>query len=196
VSGVARRARGCAAALGAAGLLLAPLARPAVAQSDTTAVAPPAAVPSGAAAQPAPSQSAEPAPYRTPPGIKWGKWGAALLAVAATGIGVHQHNAGNNAYATLVRYCGNVTCTIGSDGRYQDGFAEGTYQQVVRDDRSARAWIVAGQLAAVGSAVLFVLELRHTSEPPNVPYSGLVVESERGMTRIGWRVPVRILTGR
>jgi len=192
VSGVAGlRARGWTAALGAAGLLLASLARPALAQSDTAAVAP-----AGAAAQPAPAQSAEPAPNRTPPGIKWGKWGAALLAVAATGIGVHQHNAGNSAYATLVRYCGNVTCTIGSDGRYQDGFAEGTYQQVVRDDRSARAWIVAGQLAAVGSAVLFVLELRHTSEPPNIPYSGFLVESEPGVTRVGWRVPVRILTGR
>lgn len=188
-----------ATTVGAAGLLLAALVRPALAQSDTAAApaAPPAAVPAPAPAARQPADPAlEQAPYRTPPGIRWGKWGAALVAVAATGIGVHQHNAGNNAYADLVHYCANVTCTIGPDGHYEDGFAEATYRQVVRDDRSARVWIVAGQLAAVGSAVLFVLELKHQSEPPNIPYSGLLVESGLGETRIGWRVPVRILTGR
>ena len=173
------RARGAgpAAALAAA-LLLAPLARAAQAQNDTAATAPPAAVPGSAR------------PDVTPAGIKWGKWAAAALAVGATAVGLHQHNAGNDAYAALVGYCGRVPCTIAPDGHYADSRAEGIYQQVVRDDRSARVWIVAGQLAAVGSAVLFVLELRHHNEPPNIPYAGLIVESRQGVTRVGYRVGI------
>ena len=167
-----------------AGSVFAPAwARPALAQSDTAAApAAPAVVPAAAV---------------TPPGIRYGKWAAAALAVGATAVGLHQHNAGNDAYAALVRYCGElVTCTIGSDGRYADPAAEATYQRVVRDDRSARAWLVAGQLAALGTAVLFVLELRHEGGPPNIPFNGLMVESGDGVTRVGFRVPIKIGTGR
>ena len=149
------------------------LGRPAVAQTDSTASA----------------------AYHIPPAIKWGKWAAAALAVGATAFGVHQHNAGNNAYADLVEYCGGVTCSIGPDGRYVDARAEATYQRVVRNDRSARVLIVGGQLAALGSAVLFVMELRHRTGPPNIPFNGLMVESSQGVTRVGFRVPIN-LTGR
>ncbi len=154
----------------AASLCVAVPSHPAVAQTDSTVAA----------------------AYHNPPAIKWGKWAAAALAVGATALGVHQHNAGNNAYADLVEYCGALTCSIGPDGRYVDARPEATYQRVVRDDRSARAWIVGGQLAALGSAVLFVLELGHRTGPPNIPFNGLLVESGNGVTRVGYRVPVRI----
>jgi hypothetical protein len=157
------------------------------------------AVAGAAAAQPllAQSDSAAPAPYRTAPAIKWGKWAVAIAAVGSTALGIHQHNAGNNAYRALVLYCGQaITCAIGPDGRYRDARAEATYQQVVRDDRSARAWLVFGQVAALGSAVLFILELRHETGPPNVPFSGLMVESAAGVTRVGYRIPVRIAAGK
>ncbi len=154
------------------------------------------------AAAPAPplalaqNDSAPPAPYRIAPAVTWGKWAAAAVAVGSTVLGIRQHNAGNNAYADLVMYCGEViTCSIGPDGRYVDAWAEATYQQVVRDDRSARAWLIVGQVAAVGTAVLFILELKHETGPPNIPYSGLMVESEDGVTRVGVRIPLR-LTGR
>ena len=145
------------------------------------------------AARPALAQSDSAAAYRTPPAITWGKWAAAALAVGSTALGIHQHYAGNDAYRNLVLYCGGaITCSIGPDGRYADGRAEATYQQVVRDDRSARAWLVLGQVAAIGTAVLFVLELRHESGPPNIPFSGLLVESGDGVTRVGYRIPVRL----
>lgn len=156
-----------------AGLVIAaaPAARPAFAQSDSSAAA----------------------PYRTAPAITWGKWAAAALAVGSTVLGIHQHNAGNNAYRDLVLYCGEaITCSIGPGGRYVDARAEATYQQVVRDDRSARAWLVLGQVAAVGSAVLFVLELRHEAGPPNIPFSGLLVEPGNRAMRLGYRVPFRL----
>ncbi len=125
----------------------------------------------------------------TPAAIKWGKWAAAALAVGFTGLGIHQHNAGDAAYSELIAYCRNASCPIGSDGRYANSGAEALYQRVVRDDRMARAWLIGGQVAAVGSAILFVLELSRNREPPNIPYSGFNVESDRrGRTRVGWRV--------
>jgi hypothetical protein len=165
-------------ALATLALVAAASAPPAFAQRDSAAPA------------------AAPVPYRVAPSITWGKWAAAAAAVGSTVLGIRQHNAGNNAYRDLVLYCGEViTCSIGSDGRYVDARAEATYQQVVRHDRSARAWLVVGQLAALGSAVLFVLELKHGGGPPNIPFNGITVDSGNGVTRVGYRIPIR-LTGR
>jgi len=157
-------------------LVAAAVPRVAPAQADTAAGRPPAV-----AARPV-----------TPAAIRYGKWAAAALAVGATAVGIHAHNAGNDAFAALVRYCGQITCTLAPNGRYADPMAEATYQQVVRHDRAARVWLVAGQVSAVGAAVLFVLELRHTGEPPNIPFNGLLVEPGLRETRVGVRVPVEI----
>jgi hypothetical protein len=127
----------------------------------------------------------------TPGGIKYGKWAAAAIAALTTAVGVHEHNAGNNAYAALVGYCSQIAvCRIAPDGRYADARAEAAYQQVVRDDRAARVWLVAGQVSAVGAAVLFVLELRHVAGPPNIPFNGLLVEPGLRQTKVGFRVGV------
>ena len=133
-----------------------------------------------------------PQPERpTPFAIKWGKWGAAALAVGFTAFGIHQHNQGDAAYRALIDRCRAIPCPFAPDGRYADAAAEALYQRVVRGDRGARAWLVGGQLAAVGSAVLFVLELSTNREPPNIPYSGLVVESDAYGTRLGWRIRLK-----
>jgi len=162
------------AALLAAGLC----ARPALAQRDTAATAPPAA----GAVRPA-----------TPGAIKYGKWAAAAIAAVTTAIGIHEHNAGNNAYAGLVGYCSQIAiCRLAPDGRYADARAEAAYQQVVRDDRAARVWLVSGQVSAVAAAVLFVLELRHAAGPPNIPFSGLLVEPGLRQNKVG----VRVMLGR
>jgi hypothetical protein len=129
------------------------------------------------------------------PAITWGKWAAAALALGSTALGIHQHYAGDNAYRALVLYCGDaITCGVGPDGHYVNSQAEAKYQEVVRDDRSARAWLVIGQVAAIGAAVLFVLELKHDAGPPNIPFSGLTLETASGVTRVGYRIPVRIRT--
>jgi hypothetical protein len=125
---------------------------------------------------------------RTAPVIKWGKWAAAAAAVGFMTLGVRQHNAGDAAFSDLVHYCRTSLCALTPDGRYADPQAEARYQRVVRDDRSARVWLVAGQVSAIGAAVLFVLELRSSKEPPNIPYSGLVVEAGGYGTRVGWRI--------
>ncbi len=124
--------------------------------------------------------------------VGWAKWVTAAFAAGFTALGVEQHNSGNAAFRSLIRYCGQVTCALTPGGTYVDGSAEATYQHVVRSDRAARVWLVAGQVTAVGTAVLFVVDLMRQREPPNIPYSGLLVESEDGVTRVGYRIPVRI----
>ncbi len=159
------------------------------AQSDTAASAGPPAMRVHADSVPA----VRPAPAV----LGWSKWAAAGLAAGFVTLGIERHNAGNAAFRALISYCGRTaTCTIASDGRYADPTAEATYQRVVRADRAARGWLIAGQVTAVGGAVLFVLDLMRQREPGNIPYSGLLVESGGGATRVGWRIPVRIGTGR
>jgi hypothetical protein len=134
-----------------------------------------------------PAQEAAPA-RRTSPAITWGKWAAAAAAVSFTALGIRQHDAGDAAFRDLVDYCRTALCTLTPGGRYADPRAEASYQRVVRHDRLARAWLVGGQVAAIGSALLFVLELRRGREPPSIPYSGLVVESGADGARLGWRI--------
>jgi len=122
------------------------------------------------------------------PAVKWGKWAAAAAAVGFTAVGIRQHNAGDAAFSDLVSYCRATLCTLTPGGRYADPEAEARYQRVVRDDRSARAWLIGGQVAALGSALLFVLELSRTKEPPSIPFSGLVAEADAHGARLGWRV--------
>lgn len=137
------------------------------------------------------AQTAPPAERETPFAIKWGKWTTAALAVGFTALGIRQHNDGDAAYHALIDRCRTIPCPFGPDGRYADAAAEALYQRVVRDDRSARGWLVGGQIAAVGSAVLFVLELSRNREPPNIPYSGFLVESDARGARVGWRVHLK-----
>ena len=173
-----------AAVLLAGTVALTVLADPAGAQSDTTAAARPPAVRVEADSTPA-------SPVAGPWALGWGKWAAAALAAGFTTLGIERHNDGNAAYRSLITYCGQTAiCTIAPDGRYADPTAEATYQRVVRSDRAARAWLVAGQITAVASAVLFVMDLMRQREPPNIPYSGLLVESGDGVTRVGVRIPI------
>ncbi len=144
-----------------------------------------------ALAQPLRAQTAQVEAPRTPFAVHWGKWAAAAAAVSFTALGIHQHNDGDAAYNDLIAYCGTVACPFGPDGRYVDPRAESLYQRIVRDDRSARAWLVGGQLAAVGSAVLFVIELTRERPEPNIPYSGFYVDAGRYGTKVGWRIPLR-----
>lgn len=146
------------------------------------------AVPDIAAAQ---QDSAPPPPVSG--FVRHGKWAAAALFVAATGVAVFEHGAAEDAFAELRTMCGTtVQCSIGQDGRYTDPAAEAQYQEVVAGDRAARAWFITGQVALAGATALFVIELLHARGSTNIPYSGLIVTPTRGGTRIGLRFPIRL----
>ena len=127
----------------------------------------------------------------TPPGIRYGKWAAAAVAVGFTAMGIRTHQAADDDFRALADYCkGQGACALGTDGRYTDPVAEERYRDIVRGDRTARAWLISGQTAIVGSAILFVLELKRERGPRNIPYSGLVIEPGAFGTRIGLRLPI------
>ena len=155
----------------AALLLGAALTRAAAAQ------APPAVAPSGDAA-------------RTPPIVRYGKWGAAALFVGFTALGVIQHREANDAYDNLRDYCRTGSCSIGFDGHYANPVAEARYQEVVHADRAARAWLVSGQVALAGATALFIVELLNARGTRNIPFQGLTITPGRSATRIGWKLPI------
>lgn len=131
------------------------------------------------------SLSAQEQPRPAPAVYRYGKWTAALLAAGATAVGISTHNAANRAYDDLIDFCRANPCRLQPDGYYVDAEAEARYDVVVRRDRAARAWFVAGQAAIAGAVALFILEIRHgPRDPANVPFSGLVLEPGR----VGWRV--------
>ena len=178
-----------AAVVLAAALALTALAGPARAQSGAT---PPDTTPAPAE-PPAMGVPPDTVPVQrpAPAAVGWGKWAAAALAAGFTAAGVEQHNNGNAAFRSLITYCGQAVCALAPDGRYADPAAEATYQRVVRADRAARVWLVAGQVTAVGTAVLFVVDLLRQQEPANIPYAGLLLlESGDGVTRVGFRIPL------
>lgn len=124
-----------------------------------------------------------------PPAIHYGKWATAVLALGFTGLGLRAHNGADADFRDLVDYCKRAGgCTLGPDGRYANAEAEARYRAVVHGDRAARAYLVGGQAALVGSVVLFVLELKRGRGTRNIPYSGLIVRPGRFGTRVGVRI--------
>lgn len=118
---------------------------------------------------------------------RYGKWTAALLAAGATAMGISTHNAADRAYAGLLDWCRSTPCRLQPDGHYMDAEAEARYDVVVRRDRAARVWFIAGQAALAGAVALFILEIRHgPRDPANVPFSGLVLEPGRMGVRLSF----------
>ena len=134
------------------------------------------------------AQAPAPPPGRTPAAIRYGKFAALGLAAGFTALGAVTHHRADAYYRdvlTLCRYHG--PCPIGPDGRYANAAAEALFQRVVRGDRSARLWLLGGQAALAGSAVLFVIELKRKRGPENIPFSPYVAAGPLG-TRVGVRL--------
>lgn len=123
----------------------------------------------------------------TPPIVRYGKWGAAALFAGLTFMGVSEHGKANSAFRRLQSFCRTSgQCAIGPDGRYANPAAESRYQTVVSSDRAARGWLISGQVALAGAAVLFIVELMEERGTPNIPFQGLLIEPGPKTTRVGW----------
>jgi hypothetical protein len=122
--------------------------------------------------------------------VRYGKWGAAALFVALTATGAAVHEAANTDYDKLTAFCRDIgPCDIGADGRYVDPAPEALYQEVVHGDRTARVWLMGGQVALAGAVTLFILELRERKAPRDIPFDPYVAVG-RGVTQVGVRVPI------
>lgn len=121
---------------------------------------------------------------------RYGKWAALGLAAGFTALGATTHDRADRDYSALLDYCrGSGPCPLGPDGRYTDPRAEALYSRVRDRDRTARAFLIGGQVALLSSAVLFVVDLTRGKEPRNIPYAGYVAAGRYG-TRVGVRVPL------
>ena len=171
-----------------AGGIVARTPRAAVAAQRTLALALALALAPGAA-----RAQAQPEPARAPALVRWGKWAAAAAFAGFTVQGILRHHDADDAYDRLVRYCrSGGSCLLGPGGTYPDGRSEALYQESVRGDRAARAWLVAGQVALVGAAALFIVELNYDRGTRNIPYEPRAyVAPGRDGVLVGMRIALR-----
>jgi hypothetical protein len=142
----------------------------------------------GAATGVLPAQTAPAsAPHRPPALVRYGKWAALGLAAGSLYLGAATHHDADRAYSDLLDYCrASGPCPIGLDGRYTNPGAEALYRRVRDRDRAARIWLVGGQVALLTSAALFLVDLQHGGEPPNIPFAPYVAAGRFG-THLGVR---------
>ena len=106
--------------------------------------------------------------------VRVAKW---ALAGATVGLGYYalrQSTRADRAYGDLRRLCVTTPSACTLDGsRYPDAHAEGLYAVSLRHDRRAQAGILVGQVTLLGSAALFVYDLRNGRGPENIPFPGV-----------------------
>lgn len=126
------------------------------------------------AVAPLPAQQIDSSLVRgTPTLVKYGKW--ATLA-AAIGMGIRAadaHHDADRAFDRLSQYCvaDQARCQQSASGSYLDPQAERYYQSSLGNDRTARRWLLGGEITLLGTAGLFVWELTRPKHPAhNIPF--------------------------
>jgi hypothetical protein len=124
------------------------------------------------------------------PIVKYGKWILVAGSVGMNYLAIRAHNRADDAFDALESRCLETRnlCDLGTDGRYFNPEIEGIYQSSLRYDRIARGWLIGGETALAGAAVLFVWELtRPKGRPDNIPFEPEVRSMGRS-TGLGFRV--------
>ncbi|MEP7324716.1 MAG: hypothetical protein ABI836_02105 [Gemmatimonadota bacterium] len=127
----------------------------------------------------------------SPPLIKYGKWATLAAAVTMNVLAARAHTRADDAFHVITLACVQSTanCATLDDGRYADPLLEQKFQESLRYDRNARGWLIGGETALVGTAVMFIWELtRSKSRPRNIPFEP-EVRTQAGQTTIGLHVP-------
>jgi hypothetical protein len=126
----------------------------------------------------------------TGPLVRYGKWALAAGAIGMNLLAAKAHNRADDAFNAIEEACflDSIRCLLGPDGGYADRRIEALFQSSLHYDRNARRWLIAGETALVGAAVMFVWELsRKTHKPDNIPFEP-EVRSLRNATGVGIRV--------
>ena len=124
------------------------------------------------------------------PLVKYGKWVLVAGAAGMNYLAIRAHHRAEDAFDDLETRCvaARSRCNLGADGSYVDPEIEGLYQNTLRYDRIARGWLIGGETALAGAAVLFIWELtRPKGRPDNIPFEP-EVRSMRTGTGLGLRV--------
>ena len=107
------------------------------------------------------------------PFVKYGKWVLLAGAAGMNYFAIRAHDRAENAFDDLEARCAQTRsrCDLNAEGRYLDPETESLYQTSLRYDRVARGWLIGGESALAGAAVLFVWELaRPKGRPDNIPF--------------------------
>ena len=124
------------------------------------------------------------------PGVKYGKWVVLAGSLGMNYLAVRAHNRAEDTFDVLESRCSvaQERCALGPGGAYADPEIEGLYQTSLRHDRRARLWLIGGETALAGAAVLFVWELtRPKGRPDNIPFEPEVRSLRAGGTGLGLR---------
>jgi len=148
------------------------------------------------AGPPLAAQEASPEPRQSwiRPVARYGKWLTAATAIAFTGLAVREHDQSADAWDQLLDICraDNADCTLGPQGQYLNNIAENFYQRSLFYDARARRRLLAGQVALVVAASLFIVDLsRGKNGPPNIPFDPnriVVAPGVGGGTKVGLRL--------
>ena len=125
------------------------------------------------------------------PAVKYGKWVLLAGSLGMNYLAVRAHNRAEENFDVLESRCGvaQERCALGPGGTYADPEIEDLYQISLRYDRRARLWLIGGETALAGAAVLFVWELsRPRGRPDNIPFEPEVRSLRAGGTGLGFRL--------
>src|SRR5690606_6949463 len=106
-------------------------------------------------------------------GLRAAKWTTAAVSAGAAVCRVRQSRRAGEEYEQLEELCGVEVSRCEQrlpGGAYADAEVEAQYQDVRALDRRARTGLIAGQVGFAASVVLFVLDLRNSEGPANIPY--------------------------
>jgi hypothetical protein len=124
------------------------------------------------------------------PFVKYGKWALLAGAIGMNYLGIDSHNQADDSFDALEAQCtvDQQRCALNGDGTYAEPAIEELYQTTLHYDDRARLWLIAGETALVGSAVLFVWELTGPKRrPDNIPFEPEVRSLRGGGTGLGLR---------
>jgi hypothetical protein len=124
------------------------------------------------------------------PLVKYGKWALVAGSIGMNYLAFLAHNRANDAFHELESRCLSThdLCLTGPGGTYLNPEIEALFQTTLRQDRTARNWLIGGESALAGAAVLFIWELtKPKGRPDNIPFEP-EVKSLRGGTGVGLRV--------
>jgi len=148
-----------------------------------------------AAAEPGEAPAVQSHPSFRP--LRIAKWSTAALTAAVAGIGVASYMRADERYAALERACVESPEACAArlpNGAYADARLEAMYQEVLRYDSRARIALIGSQLGLAASVVLFIMDLRDDTTPPNIPYDPRALRigpSRDGGVELRLGVPVR-----
>jgi hypothetical protein len=124
------------------------------------------------------------------PLVKYGKWLLVAGSIGMNYLAFESHNRADDSFDALETQClaNHALCTVGSDGHYTAASSEALYQASLKYDREARGWLIGGETALAGAAVLFIWELTGPKgRPDNIPFEP-EVRHMRGATGLGLRL--------